>query len=799
MTPEPLYNLAIRLQVYLERVKAGQVGDLTSKMLKTESKLIARIKQGETNLLGDLPIGEFNKLLSDVRKIEGPQMAETSADLMNDYNELTESVVDTETKAMGRTFAAINEDVVRLPAAKAFQAALKNPISATGQLLQPFVDSMGPNSVAKTEAWLRRGYTEGMTTQQVVQGIRGTAARGFKDGITNLKTRQAEAIARTALQHVANTAREATWEANKKFIKGYEWISTLDSATTPQCQLLDKKKFLLGKGPVPPIHIRCRSTTVPDMADGLDFLDEGETRSAAFGPVDSKLSFYDWLKKQDRPYVEKALGKERAAILLDKGLTTKQFKDLAFDKNFKPMTVKSMNAALTKDIDAAPAPTTTSGRIWAHAEKLKATLGRTPTTAELLAITKADGINDATAKTQFARWKKEGSGPTPPKPGPTPPPEPPPVLKPTFRAGMPGSGATRKVWELASELELKLGRAPTRTELLAETRKLGLNDSTAGTQFSKWNKAAPGGTAPTPNPQPRPTPTPSPSAKKTKDEQWAELKAKIDAAADIGPQARPLTPVEIKLKYGADEIQSKWRDLKTGRLRDDTPKDVRDRYAEFLKEFSDAYNTPEQYKATNRTPQILAAIRRPAKDRLKLSVHEMGSGVPTDVQNKVNNALDNFQSLVHPDIIKAMNSRALRVNATADRAHFKWGEYSINLSKSGHSASESTILHEITHAIEYAVPDISTKTRQFLRKRADGEEVEKLSKLTGNPNYRDDEVAWKDKWVEKGGDHYMGKKYIGAPTEILTMGIERLVKDADAFRRKDPEYFEFMVRTLNNL
>ena len=58
---------------------------------------------------------------------------------------------------------------------------------------------------------------------------------------------------------------------------------------------------------------------------------------------------------------------------------------------------------------------------------------------------------------------------------------------------------------------------------------------------------------------------------------------------------------------------------------------------------------------------------------------------------------------------------------------------------------------------------------------------------------------YKDKWVDRDGDAYSGKDYGERATEILTMGIERLHADPIKFYRSDPEYFEFVVKTLQNL
>ncbi len=172
----------------------------------------------------------------------------------------------------------------------------------------------------------------------------------------------------------------------------------------------------------------------------------------------------------------------------------------------------------------------------------------------------------------------------------------------------------------------------------------------------------------------------------------------------------------------------------------------------------------------------------------------------SSVDSRLKEAVSHFEAFFHPDIVRAVaeyRTTGLVVKGLprGGRAFFRNSEWALHVTA---EESASVILHEITHAVEYARPDIIRKTQAFLKQRADGEAPQKLKVLTGQRGYRDDEIAYKDKWVEKGGSNYMGKIYYNA-TELLTMGIERLLKDPVDFYKKDPEYFEFLTRTINDL
>jgi hypothetical protein len=133
-----------------------------------------------------------------------------------------------------------------------------------------------------------------------------------------------------------------TLKANSDITKKYEWASTLDSRTTQQCKSLDGQEFEYGKGPLPPIHIRCRSSYAPVLNDEFSWLSEGATRASKDGYVDQNESYYDWLKKQPEDFQKVALGKTRAKLFRDGGLSPDAFAQLNMGRNFKPLTLNEM-------------------------------------------------------------------------------------------------------------------------------------------------------------------------------------------------------------------------------------------------------------------------------------------------------------------------------------------------------------------------------------------------------------------------------------------------------------------------
>lgn len=226
-------------------------------------------------------------------------------------------------------------------------AGIQGP--AGGSLLEPFYRDFSNATKRKVENAIRAGYAQGQTTQQVVQKIRGTSASGFSDGILATTKKDATAMAHTSLQHAAMQARGEVWKANDDVIKRVRWVSTLDSKTSTLCRSLDGQEYALDKGPRPPAHVNCRSTTTAVLADEYAFLSKGRTRSARtpkgkVTTVKASQSYYDWLKGQPRKFQESILGRDRTKLFREGGLSAERFAELNLNKNFAPATLDQMRA-----------------------------------------------------------------------------------------------------------------------------------------------------------------------------------------------------------------------------------------------------------------------------------------------------------------------------------------------------------------------------------------------------------------------------------------------------------------------
>jgi SPP1 gp7 family putative phage head morphogenesis protein len=170
---------------------------------------------------------------------------------------------------------------------------------------------------------VRNGLLTGETTDDISRRLKGRlrfnqpgsprqiAAAGGQ--VTTVANNQVQALIRTSINQVANAASQQVYEANQDITKKYRYVATLDSRTSAICRALDGREFEYGKGPKPPQHFNCRSTTVAVIDyDNLPFDPPPRgKRAAAGGMVPADQSYGQWLAKQSKATQAEVLGKSK--------------------------------------------------------------------------------------------------------------------------------------------------------------------------------------------------------------------------------------------------------------------------------------------------------------------------------------------------------------------------------------------------------------------------------------------------------------------------------------------------------
>lgn len=326
----------------LERLKAGNAKQLEVFLKQAADAIRAQLAKGE---LTEYSQGRLEAQLAAVRADLSKAYGDAAKQIDLDLRDYADYAGGAEVRAM-ESIVRPGIELAAPTAAQIYTAAYAKPLGSGkyAAMLKPFINEWAAGSVDKAENVLRLGYFQGKTNAQITAELVGTKARQYQDGIIGASYRNGQAVVRTSMQHMAGQAREAFIQANGDIIAKVEWVSTLDDRTTIQCQALDGQEFPLDSGPRPPIHINCRSTIVPVLANKYlrDTLSQGRTRASADGPVSAGQTYYDWLKGQPAAFQDEAMGKTRAELFRNGGLTSQRFAELQLGKNFEPLTLDEM-------------------------------------------------------------------------------------------------------------------------------------------------------------------------------------------------------------------------------------------------------------------------------------------------------------------------------------------------------------------------------------------------------------------------------------------------------------------------
>lgn len=331
-------NSTIRHAVYMERLKTREVGKAVKMLNDTVlPDLMASISRIEGMGLDPRKRKEQMRI---IRTIMDNGVGSMSVEMTERLQKIGVAEAGFTAKTMEKSVPI--EISFSTPNLRTLRTLINtNPFQ--GHILSEWYDDLSRSAADAVFRELQIGMTLGESVPELTSRIRGTKGAGFGDGTFKQIVTRAEAVTRTAINHVSTTAREATYSDNDDIVKEVQFVATLDGRTTDICMGLDGKVFPINEGPRPPMHYGCRSTTVPVLKSwkelGIDLKEAPEgTRASMNGQVSEKETYGTWLKKQPLSFQRDVLGKTKAE-LFNRGLVPiEKFTDYRHE----PMTIKQI-------------------------------------------------------------------------------------------------------------------------------------------------------------------------------------------------------------------------------------------------------------------------------------------------------------------------------------------------------------------------------------------------------------------------------------------------------------------------
>ena len=319
-------------------------------------KMIALLNSVDADLMGQLtaslermPEGSFNAkrldaLLVSVRDINREAYDAIQRELTPELRALTAYEAAYQYELFQTTIPQAVTAQIAVGAVnveKAYTAAMSRPFQ--GRLLTEWMSDLEESRAKRIRDAVRMGYVESQTIPQIVRRIKGTRANKYADGIIQIDRRNAEAVVRTAIGHMAAETHNRFLEKNDDLINGVIWDATLDTRTTVHiCVPRDGKKYtnitfkpighsLPWLGGAGRAHWNCRSSAVPSIKTlkelGIDLPDINatSTRASMDGQVSADITYGQWIQNQSPARQNEVLGVKRAKLMRDGGLTMDKF------------------------------------------------------------------------------------------------------------------------------------------------------------------------------------------------------------------------------------------------------------------------------------------------------------------------------------------------------------------------------------------------------------------------------------------------------------------------------------------
>ena len=326
---EALQDATVDHSISLQQYSLSVVRKIIATLNRSDARLAAALVEALDRMPAEsFTVERLEALLASVRQINAEAYAQVARELGQELQELAGEEAQWQFDLFDKLLpepVKVHYPLARVTAQQAYAAAMSRPFQ--GRLLRDWVQTVEADRMTKVRNAVRQGYMEGKTVSQIVSEIRGTRAAAYADGFLQRPRKDLEAVVRTAINHIAATARQEFTSANSDIIKAERWVSTLDTKTSDQCRPRDQKLYTAGthkpighkipwlQGPGK-LHFNCRSTSTPvtkswrELGIPIDEMTPGQ-RASMDGQVPADQDYNQWLAKQSSARQEQVLGVER--------------------------------------------------------------------------------------------------------------------------------------------------------------------------------------------------------------------------------------------------------------------------------------------------------------------------------------------------------------------------------------------------------------------------------------------------------------------------------------------------------
>ncbi|MCK5612914.1 minor capsid protein [Candidatus Pacearchaeota archaeon] len=368
---EEFFDAMVRHQIGLMRLSGSIRNQIFELLDATEADVAEKVRRQLANHKGfssPASVTRMEKLLKDLRSTRLKAWKDVNAIWVKELTELAKAEPPFVDGALKTVVPVVLETT--LPSAEFLrQIVATKPFE--GKTLRQWARNVAAADINRIEAQVKIGMVQGESSAAIARRIVGTVAQKGRNGVTQITRNNAATITRTAVNAVANQAKRAYYAENEDIFALELYVATLDNRTTLICSSLDGKKFPLIEGPIPPLHLNCRSLRVA-VIDGdvlgkrparpfteksllkeftdkeklhkittraklprgfkgkFDEFSQGRIRDLT-GRIPAKVDYQTWLGRQSVTFQNEVLGPTRGRLFRKGGLKLERFVNRAGD------------------------------------------------------------------------------------------------------------------------------------------------------------------------------------------------------------------------------------------------------------------------------------------------------------------------------------------------------------------------------------------------------------------------------------------------------------------------------------
>lgn len=309
-------DAAVRRQISLLRLAAGDVTRVVDTLDSSEPKLRVLIEKF-LSILGNERIDITKPSVQERLRRLRLAIEELRLDAMREVEEEAEEqsrlLILAQFAWLGLSVRTITQGRLdpKIPGNSRFAREMVRDLPFEGRTLRTWLRDLAALDAKRIADEVVVGVMQGRSVRDILKAVLGSSKLDGRDGVTQRTRNDLASVITTSVTHFSAQATEAMADANPDTFPRDVFVAVLDAATTPICRSLDGNVYRRGKGPIPPLHMRCRSTRVALLP----------------GQVPDRITYPEWLASQPVAVQDDILGKARGALFRKGGLTLDRFVD----------------------------------------------------------------------------------------------------------------------------------------------------------------------------------------------------------------------------------------------------------------------------------------------------------------------------------------------------------------------------------------------------------------------------------------------------------------------------------------